>query len=178
MKKTTLKATATAVLMLGLMACGKTANAGDAETSTGADSVVEDTVVAEDTAVADSTAVAGEDGYITTASGLKYKVLKEGTGKQPEATDFVLVDYEGRLLDGTVFDSSYKRGEPISFPLNGVIPGWTEGLQLMKEGAKYEFYIPYNLAYGERGSGPIPPKSDLIFVVELHQVNPPMGVGR
>lgn len=110
------------------------------------------------------------DGYTTTASGLKYKVLKKGNGKKPKATDVVLVNYEGKLLDGTVFDSSYQRGEPISFPLNRVIPGWTEGVQLMNEGSTYEFYIPYNLAYGERGAGPIPPKSDLIFKVELIEV--------
>lgn len=110
------------------------------------------------------------DGYTTTASGLKYKVLKKGNGKKPKDTDVVLVNYEGKLLDGTIFDSSYQRGEPISFPLNRVIPGWTEGVQLMNEGSTYEFYIPYNLAYGERGAGPIPPKSDLIFKVELIEV--------
>lgn len=110
------------------------------------------------------------DGYKTTASGLKYKVLRAGKGKSPKATDVVLVNYEGKLTDGTVFDSSYQRGEPISFPLNRVIAGWTEGVQLMQEGAEYEFYIPYQLAYGERGGGPIPPKADLIFRVELIEV--------
>ena len=112
----------------------------------------------------------GPDGDITTESGLKYKVLREGSGRKPTAQDVVKVDYEGQLVDGTVFDSSYVRGESIEFPLNRVIPGWTEGLQLMKEGAMYEFYIPYNLAYGDQGAGPIPPKSDLVFKVELHQV--------
>lgn len=109
--------------------------------------------------------------WTTTPSGLKYKVEKEGTGKSPSATDNVTVHYTGMLTDGTVFDSSVQRGEPATFPLNRVIPGWTEGLQLMKEGGKTTFYIPYNLAYGEMGSGPIPPKSDLIFEVELIKVN-------
>lgn len=110
--------------------------------------------------------------YMTTPSGLKYKILREGTGKVASSTDIVTVNYEGKLLDGTVFDSSYERGEAVSFPLNRVIPGWTEGLQLVKEGGKIELYIPYNLAYGENGVPPvIPPKSDLIFTVELLKVN-------
>jgi len=112
-----------------------------------------------------------KDGVKTTASGLQYKVLKEGTGKQPSKTDTVEVNYEGKLLDGTVFDSSYKRGQSISFPLNQVIPGWTEGVALMKEGGKYEFYIPSNLAYGSNGAGgAIGPDETLIFVVELIKV--------
>lgn len=107
-----------------------------------------------------------------TASGLRYIVLKEGTGKIPGPTSNVTVHYEGKLTDGKVFDSSFQRGEPIAFGLNQVIPGWTEGVQLMKEGARYKFYIPYQLAYGERGyPGAIPPKSDLIFEVELIKVN-------
>lgn len=111
---------------------------------------------------------AKKEGVKTTESGLQYKVLKAGEGAKPAATNKVTVHYEGRLLDGTVFDSSYKRGETISFPLNGVIKGWTEGLQLMSPGAKYEFYIPYDLAYGDRGAGQqIPPYATLIFVVEL-----------
>lgn len=110
-------------------------------------------------------------GVTTTKSGLQYEVLTEGSGRKPKATDTVKVHYEGTLIDGTVFDSSYKRGEPISFPLNGVIAGWTEGLQLMAEGAKYRLTIPYNLAYGERGAGQqIPPYSTLIFTVELLEV--------
>ncbi len=113
---------------------------------------------------------AKKDGVVTTNSGLQYKVLREGTGKSPNATDVVNVDYEGTLLDGTVFDSSYDRGEPIEFPLDRVIAGWTEGLQLMKEGAKYEFFIPSRLGYGEQAAGSIPPNSILKFVVELHQV--------
>ena len=114
---------------------------------------------------------AKRDGVTQTKSGLQYEVLTEGTGKSPKATDTVRCHYEGRLLDGTVFDSSYKRGEPADFGLNQVIPGWTEGVQLMKEGAKFRFHIPYLLAYGERGAGSqIPPYSTLIFDVELIKV--------
>jgi FKBP-type peptidyl-prolyl cis-trans isomerase len=107
-----------------------------------------------------------------TASGLRYIVLKEGTGAKPTASSNVKVHYTGSFLDGNIFDSSVQRGEPIDFGLNQVIKGWTEGVQLMKEGAKYKFYIPYQLAYGEQGyPGAIPPKSDLIFEVELLKVN-------
>lgn len=114
---------------------------------------------------------AKKDGVITTASGLQYKVLKEGTGKSPKATDSVKCHYEGFLTDGTLFDSSIQRGEPATFPLGGVIKGWTEGLQLMKEGGKTRFFIPYNLGYGEAGaSGAIPPYAALIFDVELIEV--------
>ena len=105
-----------------------------------------------------------------TGSGLMYKVLREGTGRKPKATDKVYCHYEGTFPDGTVFDSSYKRGEPIEFGLNQVIKGWTEGLQLMSEGAKYELYLPYHLAYGESGTRGIPPCSALKFVVELIEV--------
>ena len=106
-----------------------------------------------------------------TGSGLMYKVIKEGTGKKPKATDKVYCHYEGTFPNGQVFDSSYKRGEPAVFGLNQVIKGWTEGLQLMAEGAKYELYLPYNLAYGEHGAGnAIPPYSALKFVVELIEV--------
>ena len=107
-------------------------------------------------------------GIITTASGLQYEILEEGNGKHPKATDSVKCHYEGRLIDGTVFDSSIRRGEPAVFPLNGVISGWTEGVQLMAEGAKYRFYIPYQLAYGANGAGSsIPPYAALIFDIEL-----------
>lgn len=106
-----------------------------------------------------------------TASGLQYEVLQEGTGRQPKATDTVRCHYEGTLINGTVFDSSYRRNEPCDFGLNQVIAGWTEGVQLMKEGAKYRFHIPYHLAYGERGAGAsIPPYAALIFDVELIKV--------
>ena len=111
-----------------------------------------------------------EDGVKKTESGLLYKVITAGKGDKPSATDTVEVDYEGSLIDGTVFDSSYERGESITFPLNGVIPGWTEGLQLMPVGSKYELYIPSDLAYGPGGTGPIPPNSALKFVVELHSI--------
>lgn len=111
---------------------------------------------------------AKREGVKTTASGLQYEVLEATIGQKPKATDTVRVHYEGTLIDGTVFDSSYKRGESIAFPLNGVIKGWTEGLQLMSVGSKYKFFIPYQLAYGERGAGAsIPPYAALIFTVEL-----------
>ncbi len=110
-------------------------------------------------------------GVVTTASGLQYEVLAEGSGRKPKASDTVRCHYEGRLVDGTVFDSSYRRGVPADFGLRQVISGWTEGLQLMREGAKYRFFIPYNLAYGERGAGAdIPPYAALVFDVELIKV--------
>src|SRR5215831_9257654 len=113
-------------------------------------------------------------GVKTTASGLQYKVVKEGTGPQPKATDMVTVNYRGTLIDGTEFDSSYKRNAPATFPVNGVIKGWTEALQLMKQGSKYQLFIPSNLAYGERAMGPdIGPNATLIFEVELQEVKPP-----
>ncbi len=114
---------------------------------------------------------AKKEGVKTTASGLQYEVLTEGTGKSPKATDTVLVHYRGTTIDGREFDSSYKRGEPIEFPLNAVIPGWTEGVGLMKEGAKYRLFIPSKLAYGSRGAGSaIGPDETLIFDVELLKV--------
>jgi FKBP-type peptidyl-prolyl cis-trans isomerase len=134
---------------------------------------------AEDQAASEGNRKAGEaflaanakkEGVKTTASGLQYQVLKagDGKGKSPKATDTVKVHYHGTLIDGTVFDSSVERKEPISFPLNGVIPGWTEGVQLMKEGEKFKFVIPAPLAYGDRGAGPkIGPGATLIFEVEL-----------
>jgi FKBP-type peptidyl-prolyl cis-trans isomerase len=115
---------------------------------------------------------ATKDGVKTTPSGLQYKMLKEGTGKSPKATDTVVVHYRGTLINGTEFDSSYKRGMPAEFPLNQVIPGWTEGLQLLKEGGKATLYIPGKLAYGPRGMPPagIGPNETLIFEVELLKV--------
>lgn len=116
---------------------------------------------------------AKKPGVVTTASGLQYLVIKEGTGAKPTASSEVKVDYEGKLVDGSVFDSSIKRGEPLTFGLSQVIPGWTEGLQLMKEGAHYRFFIPAKLGYGETGAGEaIPPNSTLIFDVTLIKVNP------
>ena len=108
----------------------------------------------------------------TTKSGLKYRRLREGNGKFPTATDRVKVHYTGKLIDGKVFDSSVERGTPLTFPLNQVIPGWTEGLQLMDEGSKYILYVPYNLGYGTRDMGNIPAGSTLIFEVELLEINP------
>jgi len=114
---------------------------------------------------------AKKEGVITTASGLQYQVLREGNGKKPSAKDSVKCHYEGFLIDGTVFDSSVQRGEPAVFGLQQVIAGWTEGLQLMQEGGKYRFFIPYRLAYGEGGAGQlIPPYAALIFDVELLEV--------
>jgi peptidyl-prolyl cis-trans isomerase len=114
---------------------------------------------------------AKKEGVVVLPSGLQYQVLKEGNGKKPSATDQVKCHYEGTLIDGTIFDSSYQRNEPATFGLNQVIAGWTEGVQLMSEGAKYRFFIPYNLAYGERGAGAqIPPFAALVFDVELLKV--------
>lgn len=114
---------------------------------------------------------AEKEGVITTASGLQYMVLTEGNGKSPKATDQVKCHYEGMLIDGTLFDSSLQRGTPATFPLNRVIAGWTEGLQLMKEGSKFRFFIPFELGYGPQGAGAsIPPYSTLIFDVELIEV--------
>jgi FKBP-type peptidyl-prolyl cis-trans isomerase len=115
-----------------------------------------------------------KEGVKTTASGLQYKIIEEGKGPSPKAGDTVTVNYRGTLIDGTQFDSSYDRGQPATFPLTGVIPGWTEALQMMKKGSKWELYIPADLAYGERGAGNrIPPNSTLIFEVELISIEEP-----
>jgi FKBP-type peptidyl-prolyl cis-trans isomerase len=115
-----------------------------------------------------------KEGVMVADNGLQYKVMQEGSGASPDTTDQVRVNYEGTLIDGTVFDSSYERGEPVTFPLNRVIPGWTQGLQMMQEGAKYKFFIPGELAYGQNPPprGPIGPNETLIFEVELLEVNP------
>ena len=115
--------------------------------------------------------ISKKEGVVTLPSGLRYEIVKEGSGRQPKASDTVRCHYEGTLIDGSIFDSSYQRGIPADFGLRQVIAGWTEGVQLMKEGAIYKFYIPYNLAYGERGAGAsIPPYAALIFKVELVKV--------
>jgi FKBP-type peptidyl-prolyl cis-trans isomerase FkpA/FKBP-type peptidyl-prolyl cis-trans isomerase FklB len=115
----------------------------------------------------------GKPGVITTSSGLQYKVVREGKGPRPAAKDTVLVHYEGKLIDGTVFDSSYSRGQPAAFPLDQVIPGWTEGVQLMPTGSKYHFVVPPQLAYGAQGAGGvIPPGAVLEFDIELLAVKP------
>lgn len=111
-------------------------------------------------------------GVITTPTGLQYKITQDGNGVHPKAEDVVKVHYHGTLIDGTVFDSSVQRNEPATFPLNRVIPGWTEGVQLMTVGSKFTFYIPSNLAYGDRETGSIAPGSTLIFDVELIEINP------
>lgn len=118
---------------------------------------------------------AERDGVQTTESGLQYEVLQEGSGEQPAATDTVEVHYTGELLSGEVFDSSRERGEPVTFGLNQVIPGWTEGLQLMSEGARYKLYIPSDLAYGPGGNRAIGPNETLVFDVELLAINPGAG---
>jgi FKBP-type peptidyl-prolyl cis-trans isomerase FklB len=118
-----------------------------------------------------------KEGVKTTQSGLQYKVVKEGSGAQPKASDTVTVNYRGTLMDGTEFDSSYKRGQPASFPVSGVIKGWTEALQLMKVGSKLQLFIPATLAYGEQGRPGIPPNSLLIFEVELMDVKSPQAGG-
>ncbi len=116
--------------------------------------------------------ISNNKSVFSTGSGLMYKRLRAGNGKKPQATDRVKVHYTGKLIDGTVFDSSVERGEPITFALNQVIAGWTEGLQLMDEGSKYMLYIPYNLGYGEQQAGSIPGGSTLVFEVELLEINP------
>ena len=113
---------------------------------------------------------AKQEGVVVTESGLQYLVVKEGSGKKPGPNDVVTVHYTGRLIDGTVFDSSVERGEPATFAVGQVIPGWVEGLQLMSEGSAYRLFIPSELAYGEHGTGPIQPNSTLIFDVQLLKV--------
>ena len=172
-----------AAIPMALGACSKTQKAEAADTDSVAavesvDSVAADAAAPSDTLAAlfsdpaKKSEVATDSTYAQTQTGLKYMILREGQGKSPKATDEVTVHYEGKLTDGTVFDSSYDRGEPAAFPLNRVIPGWTEGLQLMKEGGKAVFYIPSDLGYGPNGApGAIPPNADLIFTVELIKVN-------
>jgi len=138
----------------------------DAHTKLAADNAAAETKFLADTGK--------KPGVKTTASGLEYEVVTEGTGPKPKATDTVKVDYVGTLVDGTTFDSSIERKQPAVFPLNGVIPGWTEGIQLMNVGGKYKLYIPSKLAYGENGAnGKIGPNATLIFEVSLLSIEPP-----
>ena len=167
-----------ATLALGACSSNSKSDADTVDTPVSAEATQElpaapqDSLAAIFTDPSKASATPTDSTYATTASGLKYMILREGDGRSPKATDEVTVHYRGQLIDGTVFDSSYDRGEPAAFPLNRVIPGWTEGLQLMKENGKAVFYIPSNLAYGEQGApGAIPPNSDLIFTVELIKVN-------
>ena len=162
-----------AILMTGMVSCGNKDNASNTETT-------EQTAPDYGQQIKDNKTLGREfleqnaknDSVVQTTSGLQYMVLKEGTGAKPGPTDEVTVHYTGKLLDGTVFDSSVDRGEPATFPLDKVIPGWTEGLQLMSEGSKYRLFIPSELAYGSKGAGEqILPNSTLIFDVELIKVN-------
>ena len=164
--RTTLTVTVVAVIALVIMVVATLLSAGQPPL------VAPSTVTAaagQSVAVALATQAAGSD-FQTTASGLRYKVETEGTGAKPTASSTVTVNYRGVLTDGTQFDSSYDRGQPATFAVNGVIPGWTEGLQLMSVGSKYIFVIPSDLGYGAAGQGPIPPNSTLIFEVELLNV--------
>ena len=167
---------ASALVLMGMAACSSSkSESKDSDTTLAA---VEDEIVVEEDSLArifkdeaKRSEVATDSTWAVTESGLKYIAVKEGTGKSPKATDEVTVHYRGQLTTGFEFDSSYNRGEPATFPLNRVIPGWTEGVQLMKEGAKYTFFIPSDLAYGPQGiPGAIPPHSTLIFDVELIKV--------
>lgn len=171
--------------LVGLGSCGsknKEASA-DSDSILAAEQAIDEEATAPDTLPSGynaaffndeskKSATATDSTWTQTASGLKYAVVKEGTGKQPTANSEVTVHYTGILTNGYKFDSSVDRGEPATFPLNGVIPGWTEGLQLMKEGGKTVFYIPSALGYGSQGApGAIPPDADLLFEVELIKVN-------
>lgn len=167
-------------LAAGMMSCAsKKSDAATEDTAITADSMemasphATDSLTAIFADPAKLSAVATDSTYAVTDSGLKYMIIREGKGESPKPTDNVTVNYRGQLIDGQVFDSSYDRGEPTTFPLNRVIPGWTEGLQLMKPGGEAVFYIPADLAYGPTGTpgGPIGPNEDLIFTVELISVN-------
>ena len=157
-----------ALFMAGMVSCGSNETATTEQTTPDYGQQIKDNKTIGREFLEEN---AKNDSVVQTSSGLQYMVLKEGTGAKPGPTDTVTVHYTGRLLDGTVFDSSVERGEPASFPLDKVIPGWTEGLQLMSEGSQYRFFIPSELAYGSKGAGDqILPNSTLIFDVELIKV--------
>lgn len=160
-----------ALTIMGMASCNgsSTSSEGTTDMVTSADSIeIKDNLTLGREFLAEN---AKNDSVVQTESGLQYMVLKEGTGTKPGPTDTVTVHYTGKLLDGTVFDSSVERGEPISFPLDKVIPGWTEGLQLMSEGSEYRLFIPSELAYGSKGAGnKILPNATLIFDVQLLKV--------
>ena len=159
-----------AVLMMGMASCSNSSSSSESTEETTPDygQQIKDNKTLGREFMEEN---AKNDSVVQTQSGLQYMVLKEGTGAKPGPTDTVTVHYTGRLLDGTVFDSSVERNEPATFPLNRVIPGWTEGLQLMSEGAKYRLFIPSELAYGSKGAGDkILPNATLIFDVELIKV--------
>ena len=158
-----------AMIMAGMSSCNNSSNTENSEETTVSYEEIKDNKTMGLEFLAEN---AKNDSVVQTASGLQYMVLKEGTGAKPGPTDEVTVHYTGRLVDGTVFDSSVERGEPATFALDKVIPGWTEGLQLMKEGAKYRLFLPSELGYGTTGAGDkIYPNSVLIFDVELIKVN-------
>ena len=157
-----------AMLMAGMASCNSNTNESTEQTTPDYSQQIKDNKTLGREFMEQN---AKNDSVTQTTSGLQYMVLKEGTGAKPGAEDTVTVHYTGKLLDGTVFDSSVERGEPASFPLNAVIPGWTEGLQLMSEGSKYRLFIPSELAYGSKGAGDkILPNATLIFDVELIKV--------
>lgn len=166
MKNGVMMKSAIAILSVGLL-CG---NAYAAETQI-ASSGAQAQSQSSDAGAAYLAANKAKSGVVTLPDGLQYKVLKQGQGEKPTDTDMVTVNYEGTLIDGTVFDSSYKRGEPATFPVNGVIPGWTEALKLMKPGSTWMLFIPASLAYGDNGAPPaIGPNQTLVFKVELIKV--------
>ena len=157
-----------ALFMAGMVSCGSNETATTEQTTPDYGQQIKDNKTIGREFMEEN---AKNDSVVQTTSGLQYMVMKEGTGAKPGPTDTVTVHYTGRLLDGTVFDSSVERGEPASFPLDKVIPGWTEGLQLMSEGSQYRLFIPSELAYGSKGAGDqILPNSTLIFDVELIKV--------
>lgn len=185
MKKTIISVMALAAGAMMLVSCGGN-KAADADSDTQAVDQLAEVIADTPDSVATSpftpqffsdetrkSDTPSDSTYAVTASGLKYVIVKKGEGKAPKASDTVTVHYLGMLTNGEVFDTSYTRGEPTTFPLSQVIPGWTEGLQLMQEGGEAVFYIPSNLGYGPQGMGPIPPDAPLIFKVELISVGAP-----